>query len=173
MTRLPPKSLARAVCAGVSNSPAGFIRKFVLIAKQNSSLLGERRECLYRESVTYPQDGGSLMAQHRWNRRFLESWDTPPDNLLYFEPDLRRRRRNAKRKRDEEPAEEIDRSGSSRHLERAAKRLKHINAVDRVLYVPQWDMPKAEQAMRKAGVIGAVSNLCGSKRRLVRASRGR
>jgi hypothetical protein len=114
------------------------------------------------------------MSQHRWNRRFFQEADAPPDNLLYFEPDLARRRRNAERARDEElRAEEVDRSGSARHLERAAKRLKHVNAVDRVLYVPQWDMAKAEMAMRKAGVTGAVSNLCGTRRKLVRAARGR
>lgn len=107
------------------------------------------------------------MAQHRWNRRGLENWDAPPDSLHDLEPDLLRRRRNAQRKRDDEEAEEIDRSGSTRHLERAAKRLKHVNAADRILYVPQWDMAKAELAMRKAGVAGAVSNLCGSKRKIV------
>lgn len=113
------------------------------------------------------------MAQHRWNRRFFESGDAPPDNLLYFEPDLARRRRCAERARETRRAEEVDRSGSPRHLERAAKRLKHVDAIDRVLYVPQWDMAKAELAMRKAGVNGAVSNLCGSQRKLVRAGRAR
>ncbi len=111
------------------------------------------------------------MAQHRWNRRFLQDADAPPDNLYYLEPDLVRRRRSAERKREQTRAEEIDRSGSTRHLERAAKRLKHVNAVDRVLYVPQWDMVKAEMAMRKAGVTGAVSNLCGTRRKLVTGGR--
>jgi hypothetical protein len=111
------------------------------------------------------------MAQHRWNRRFLQDAEAAPDNLLYFEPDLARRRRSAARKRGERQAEEVDRSGSARHLERAAKRLKHVNAVDRVLYVPQWDMAKAEIAMRRAGVTGAVSNLCGTRRKLVSGRR--
>jgi hypothetical protein len=111
------------------------------------------------------------MAQHRWNRRFLQDAEAAPDNLVYFEPDLARRRRFAERARDERRAEEVDRSGSARHLERAAKRLKHVDAVDRVLYVPQWDMAKAEMAMRKAGVTGAVSNLCGTRRKIVRAGR--
>ncbi|MGD9979308.1 MAG: hypothetical protein AB7H66_04950 [Hyphomonadaceae bacterium] len=113
------------------------------------------------------------MAQHRWNRRFLQAADAPPDNLLYFEPDLVRRRRFAQREREADQAEEIDRTGSSRHLERAAKRLKHVNAADRILYVPQWDMAKAEMAMRKAGVTGAVSNLCGTRRKLVTNGRRR
>lgn len=111
------------------------------------------------------------MAQHRWNRRFFESGDAPPDNLVFFEPDLVRRRRYAAQEREQRRAEEVDRSGSARHLERAAKRLKHVNAADRVLYVPQWDMAKAELAMRKAGVNGAVSNLCGSQRKIVRAAK--
>jgi hypothetical protein len=111
------------------------------------------------------------MAQHRWNRRFLWDADAPPDNLLFLEPDLVRRRRNAEREREERRAEEVDRTGSVRHLERAAKRLKHCDAEDRVLYVPQWDMAKAELAMRKAGVTGAVSNLCGTRRKLVTAAR--
>ena len=84
------------------------------------------------------------MAQHRWNRRFFQEADAPPDNLVYFEPDRIRRRRFAERERDARRAEEIDRSGSQRHLERAAKRLKHVDAADRILYVPQWDMAKAE-----------------------------
>jgi hypothetical protein len=111
------------------------------------------------------------MAQHRWNRRFLQLADAPPDNLLYFEPDLARRRRFAERERGGRRAEEIDRSGSERHLERAAKRLKHVRAADRILYVPHWDMAKAELAMRKAGVTGAVSNLCGSQRKRVTGGR--
>jgi hypothetical protein len=111
------------------------------------------------------------MAQHRWNRRFFQDADAPPDNLVFLEPDMLRRRRNAQRERDHRKAEEIDRSGSTRHLERAAKRLKHIEAADRVLYVPQWDMAKAELAMRKAGVNGAVSNLCGTRRKRVTSGR--
>jgi hypothetical protein len=112
------------------------------------------------------------MAQHRWNRRAFADVDAPPDNLLYFEPDRMRRRRHAEQAREERRAEEVDRTGSLRHLERVAKRLKHVDAVDRVLYVPQWDMAKAEMAMRKAGVAGAVSNLCGTRRKIVRVSRG-
>ena len=97
----------------------------------------------------------------------MQDAEAAPDNLVYFEPDLVRRRRYAERKREQMRAEEIDRSGSSRHLERAAKRLKHVTAIDRVLYVPQWDMAKAEMAMRKAGVTGAVSNPCGTRRKIV------
>ncbi|MGE3930380.1 MAG: hypothetical protein AB7G05_09460 [Hyphomonadaceae bacterium] len=109
------------------------------------------------------------MAQRRKHRRFSDRSDVPPDNLYFFEPALARRRRLAERAKDGKKALEWDRTGSDRHLERAAKRLKHVKAVDRVLFVPQWDMAKAEMAMRKAGVTGAVSNLCGSQRKRIRA----
>jgi hypothetical protein len=111
------------------------------------------------------------MAQHRWNRRFADRADVPPDNLYFFEPALARRRRLAEERKDGKKALEWDRSGVDRHLERAAKRLRHVKAVDRVLFVPQWDMAKAEIAMRRAGVTGAVSNLCGSQRKRIRGRR--
>jgi hypothetical protein len=78
-----------------------------------------------------------------------------------------RRRRLAQEAKETRKAELVDRSGSEKHLERAAKRLKWANAEDRVLYVPHWDLAKAEAAMRRAGVTGAVSNLCGSQRKRV------
>ncbi|MEZ5995211.1 MAG: hypothetical protein R3C25_05610 [Hyphomonadaceae bacterium] len=108
------------------------------------------------------------MAQSGWKRRAPDWFDAPPDNLYDFEPALARRRRLAQQAKDGKKALEIDRTGSDRHLERAAKRLKHVKAVDRVLYVPQWDMAKAEIAMRRAGVRGAVSNLCGSQRKRIK-----
>ncbi len=107
----------------------------------------------------------------RSKRRFDWSGDNAPDNLLFFEPALARRRRLAQQAKDGKKALEIDRTGSDRHLERAAKRLRHVKAVDRILYVPQWDMAKAEAAMRRAGVRGAVSNLCGSQRKRVNPAR--
>ncbi|MBY0563537.1 MAG: hypothetical protein K2P58_05045 [Hyphomonadaceae bacterium] len=112
------------------------------------------------------------MAWSRWTRR--ADWDLDPNgNLLQFEPALARRRRLAQEAKDGRKAEAVDRTGSVKHLERAAKRLKSMKVEDRILYVPYWDMDKAEQAMRKAGVTGAVSNLCGSQRKRVRAGRGR
>lgn len=113
------------------------------------------------------------MARSRWARTLVPWGETPPDNLYYFEPALARRRRLAREAKDGKKAEEVDRSGSVKHLERMAKRLKHMKAEDRILYVPQWDMDKAEEAMRKAGVTGAVSNLCGSQRKRVKSGRGR
>ncbi|WP_395644929.1 hypothetical protein [Terricaulis sp.] len=106
-----------------------------------------------------------------WNRRYADRAEVTPDNLYFFEPALARRRRLAQQAKDGKKALEFDRTGSDRHLERAAKRLKHVKAIDRVLYVPQWDMAKAELAMRKAGVTGAVSNLCGSQRKRIKGKR--
>jgi hypothetical protein len=106
------------------------------------------------------------------SRRRNDWWsDEPPDNVLPFEPALARRRRLAQEAKDGKKALQIDRTGSERHLERAAKRLRHVKAVDRILFVPQWDMAKAEAAMRRAGVRGAVSNLCGSQRKRVNPAR--
>ncbi len=108
------------------------------------------------------------MARSRWQFRSFAWADAPPDEF-FVEPDAARRRRLAVRAKDGKKALEIDRSGSAAHLERAAKRLRHEKAEDRVLYVPQWDMHKAELAMRKAGVTGAVSNLCGSQCKRIKA----
>jgi hypothetical protein len=108
------------------------------------------------------------MAQSRRKHRYSDRADVPPDNLLFFEPALARRRRLAQQAKDGKKALEWDRTGSDRHLERAAKRLKHVKAMDRVLFVPQWDMERAELAMKRAGVTGAVSNLCGSQRIRIR-----
>lgn len=111
------------------------------------------------------------MARSSWTRRLIGRGDVLPDNVYFFEPALARRRRLAEQARDGKKAEEIDRTGSVKHLERAAKRLKHMKGEDRVLYVPYWDMAKAEEAMRKAGVRGAVSNLCGSQKKRVNGRR--
>jgi hypothetical protein len=113
------------------------------------------------------------MARSRWTKSFIDRGDVLPDNLYVFEPALAKRRRLAQQAKDARKAEQVDRSGSLKHLERVAKRLKHVKAEDRILYVPQWDMGKAEEAMRKAGVTGAVSNLCGSQKKRVKAGRGR
>jgi hypothetical protein len=77
---------------------------------------------------------------------------------------LVRMRREKRALRDGRTARVIDRSGSSSHLEHAAKALKHVPAKKRVLSAPQWDMEKAVTAMKRAGVSGVVSNLCGSRR---------
>jgi hypothetical protein len=89
------------------------------------------------------------------------------------EPLLARRRRLAEEAKERKRAEVVDRSGTIGHLERAAKKLKRFDAEDRVLYVPHWDMEKAAAAMKRAGVSGAVSNLCGSTRKRVDGGGGR
>ena len=92
------------------------------------------------------------------------AWSDDEFAQPYFsEPPLARRRRLAQQAKDGKKALEIERSGSIVNFERAAKRLKHACAENRVLRVPQWDMEKAVKAMRDAGVNGSVSNLCGSK----------
>jgi hypothetical protein len=112
------------------------------------------------------------MSHYGWNRRFYDHIDDPYDSIYMGEPALARRRRLAAEEKEAKKAEVVDRTGSDKSLERAAKKLKHVRAEDRVLYVPQWDMAKAEAAMRRAGVTGAVSNLCGSQRKRVKGGRG-
>ena len=111
------------------------------------------------------------MSHYGWNRRFYDLIDDPYDSIYMGEPALARRRRLAQEAKESKRAQEWDRTGSDKSLERAAKRLKHVKAEDRVLYVPQWDMARAEMAMRKVGVNGAVSNLCGSQRKRVKSGK--
>lgn len=61
-------------------------------------------------------------------------------------------------------ATEVERSGSSTGLEKAAQRLKDSGKPQKVLQVPQKDMPKATAAMRKKKVSGTVKNMGGTKR---------
>ncbi len=65
-------------------------------------------------------------------------------------------------------ATEIERSGAPQKLVQAAQRLKASGKPQKVLQVPQSDMGKAAEAMRKAGVRGSVKNMGGTKRRPVR-----
>ena len=65
-------------------------------------------------------------------------------------------------------ATEIERSGNSEGLLKAAKRLQSSGKPQKVLQVPQKDMPKAAKAMQKAGVNGTVKNMSGTKRRSVK-----
>lgn len=97
------------------------------------------------------------------------SGDAPDHHLV--EPAAARRRRLKAQAKDEKRAQVFDRSGNVVHLERAAKRLKSAKAGDRVLCVPQWHMEKAIEAMRKAGVSGAVSNIGGTKHKRVKPQR--
>ena len=64
-------------------------------------------------------------------------------------------------------AMEVERSGSSAGLRKAAQRLQESGANQKILQVPQKDMSKAAEAMRDAGVSGTVKNMGGTKRRSV------
>ena len=64
-------------------------------------------------------------------------------------------------------ATEVVRNGRMASLETAAQRLKSTRAPQKVLQVPQKDMPKAVQAMRKVRVGGTVKNMTGTKRQSV------
>ena len=65
-------------------------------------------------------------------------------------------------------ATEVERSGTSEGLKEAARRLKKSDARQKVLQVPQNDMPAAVEAMRDVGVKGTVKNIEGTKRLQVR-----
>jgi hypothetical protein len=65
-------------------------------------------------------------------------------------------------------ATEIERSGTEEGLLKAAKRLKDSGKPQHVLQVPQKDMDKAAQALKKAGIGGTVKNLGGTQKRGVR-----
>jgi len=65
-------------------------------------------------------------------------------------------------------ATEVERSGNSANLEKAAKRLKDSRKKQKVLQVPEKDMKKAVEAMKKVGTPGTVKNMGGTKRRHVR-----
>lgn len=65
-------------------------------------------------------------------------------------------------------ATEVERSGDTRSLSTAARRLKKSGAPQKVLQVPQRDMAKAREAMRQAGISGTVKNMSGKNRSSVR-----
>jgi len=65
-------------------------------------------------------------------------------------------------------ATEVERSGTTAGLEKAAQRLRDSGKSQKVLQVPQKDMPKAVDAMQKVGVGGTVKNMGDTKRRSVR-----
>lgn len=60
-------------------------------------------------------------------------------------------------------ATEIERGGPAR-LKAAAERLKKSGARQKVLAVPQPNMAKAREAMRKVQISGTVRNISGTKR---------
>ena len=64
-------------------------------------------------------------------------------------------------------ATEVERSGSSSNLEKAAKRLRDSKKSQKVLQVPQKDMDKAVNAMKKIGISGTVKNMSSTKRKSI------
>lgn len=106
----------------------------------------------------------------RLRSRYATDLDAPFDDV-FEEPPLARRRRLDRMAKDGKRAIEVDRSGSIIHMERAAKRLGALNAADRVLRVPHWDMEKALEAMQRAGVRGRVTNLGDSVQRRPKSKR--
>ena len=61
-------------------------------------------------------------------------------------------------------ATEVERSGSPKGLQLAAKRLKESRKKQKVLQVPQKDMGLAVKAMKKVGTTGTVKNIGSTKR---------
>ncbi len=61
-------------------------------------------------------------------------------------------------------ATEVERSGNIRSLKAAARRLKAIKAPQKVLQVPNQDMPKAKEAMGAEKVKGTVKNMGETRR---------
>lgn len=64
-------------------------------------------------------------------------------------------------------ATEIERSGSKDSLIKAVHRLRDSGRSQKVLQVPQPDMHKAAEAMRKVGISGTVKNMSDTKRQSV------
>lgn len=65
-------------------------------------------------------------------------------------------------------ATEVERSGAPKRLEEAARRLKRSRKRQKVLVVPQKDLQKGIDAMKKTKTKGTVRNISGTKRRQVR-----
>ena len=64
-------------------------------------------------------------------------------------------------------ATEVERSGSSMLLRKAASRLRASRKKQKILVVPNNDIIKAVDAMKNARVKGTVKNLSGTNRRTV------
>ena len=64
-------------------------------------------------------------------------------------------------------ATEIEHSGSKERLKKAAQRLRDSGMSQKVLQVPQKDMPKAIEAMKAKDVKDTVKNISGTKRKSV------
>ena len=67
----------------------------------------------------------------------------------------------------ENRATEVERSESQSRLEEAVERLRDSGRRQKVLQVPEPNMSKAIEAMKKKGVSGSVKNMSGTNRRSV------
>ena len=65
-------------------------------------------------------------------------------------------------------ATEVERGGEPARLKKAVQRLKDSGKSQKVLQVPQKDMPKAVEAMKTARVKGTVKNMRGTKKKSIR-----
>ena len=65
-------------------------------------------------------------------------------------------------------ATEVELSGAKAGLEKAAMRLKKAGTRQKILQVPQEDVPAALAALRKVGISGTVKNMGGTRRWSVR-----
>ena len=65
-------------------------------------------------------------------------------------------------------ATEIERSDAKQKLENAAQRLKDSKKPQKVLQLPQNNIPKAMEAMKAKCAKGTVKNMSGTKRTPVR-----
>ena len=65
-------------------------------------------------------------------------------------------------------ATEVERSGTRQGLRKAVKRLKESGKSQRVLIVPQKDIEKGKDAMKRENLSGTVKNIAGTKRISVR-----
>ena len=60
-------------------------------------------------------------------------------------------------------AVDVERSGDPNRLKHAVTKLKNSGKASKVLVVPQKDLVKGREAMRKSGVSGTVKNMSGTK----------
>ena len=68
---------------------------------------------------------------------------------------------------------EVETSGSPDRLRQAARRLAESGRRQHVMVVPERDMPKATEAMRRSRVTGTVRNLSGTKSQRVATAKAR
>lgn len=68
-------------------------------------------------------------------------------------------------------AVEVERSGDPRRLRHAATKLKNSGKASKVLVVPQKNLAKGRDALRRSGVSGTVKNMSGTQASYVGVTR--